>query len=51
MEFFSKLAKILTKILEKILYSRLKVSMQHILDGAATRRSSEGFGVSTCSDN
>ncbi len=51
MEKKSKLAKILTKILEKFLYSGLKVSMQHILGGAATRRNTEGFGVSTCSDN
>jgi hypothetical protein len=34
MEKNSKLAKILKKILEKILYSGLKVSMQHILGGA-----------------
>jgi hypothetical protein len=39
MEKISKLAKILIKLLEKILYSC----------GVSTRRSSEDFGVGTCS--
>jgi len=49
MEKISKLTKILIKLLEKKLYLGLKVSLQHISCGATTRRSSEGFGVSTCS--
>jgi hypothetical protein len=40
MEKISKLAKILIKLLEKILYLRLKVSLQHIAGGVATRKSS-----------
>lgn len=49
MEFFSKLAKILIKLLEKNLYLALKVSLQHISGGVVTRRRSEDFGVGTCS--
>jgi hypothetical protein len=48
MEKISKLAKILIKLLEKNLYLGLKVSLQHIVGGVATRKSSEDFGVGTC---
>jgi hypothetical protein len=49
MEKISKLAKILIKLLEKILYLGLKVSLHHISSDGATRRSHEGFGASTYS--
>jgi hypothetical protein len=44
MEKFSELAKILIKLLEKILYLGLKASLHHISSSGATRRSNEGFG-------
>jgi hypothetical protein len=48
MEKISKLAKILIKLLEKILYLGLKVNLHYISSGGATR-SNEGFGASTYS--
>jgi hypothetical protein len=49
MKKISKLAKILIKLLEKILYLGLKVSLQHISGGVATRRSNQDLGVGICS--